>query len=138
MVRGCGGQPGMKRSTGSAPVTPSWTSSWPMKGPPEIAQAPTAITIFGAGTASYVDWSARRMFSEWAPVTSSPSAWRGEATNWTPKRARSQPTEFSTLVSSSQPLQPPAETWRSLRDRPKIRRVSSRRGNGRGRLRGRR
>ena len=54
------------------------------------------------------------MFSVTGPVISRPSAWRGEATNWMPKRPRSQPTVLSTLTSASQALQPPALTWRSL------------------------
>ena len=40
------------------------------------------------------------MFSGMGPVTSSPSAWRGEATNWIPKRARSNTTVPSTLTSA--------------------------------------
>lgn len=40
-----------------------------MYGPPEIAHAPDAITIFGVGTASYVFASASFMFSETGPVT---------------------------------------------------------------------
>ena len=48
-----------------------------------------------------------------------PSAWRGEATNWMPKRPMSKTTLPVTLSSASQPLQPPAETWRSLSERPK-------------------
>jgi hypothetical protein len=73
------------------------------------------MTILGSGTASYVFRSASRMFSLSAPVISRPSAWRGDATNWMPKRLRSQPTVFSTFTSSSQALQPPALTWRSFR-----------------------
>jgi hypothetical protein len=52
-----------------------------MKGPPAIAQAPTAMTIFGSGTASQVFFKASSMFLEMQPVMSRPSAWRGEATN---------------------------------------------------------
>jgi len=61
------------------------------------------------------------MFSVTGPVTTRPSAWRGEATNWTPKRERSNWMLPAALSSASQPLQPPAETWRSLSDRPKSR-----------------
>ncbi len=75
-----------------------------------MAQAPTAITIFGGGTASQVFCSASRMFSVTGPVISRPSAWRGEATNWMPKRPMSQPIVPSTLTSASQALQPPALT----------------------------
>src|SRR5712692_1724412 len=95
-----------------------------MYGPPEMAQAPTAITILGGGIASYVFFSASRMFSVTGPVMSSPSACRGEATYWMPKRARSKTGVPSTLTSASQPLHPPALTTRSLRDRPKSRRSS--------------
>jgi len=51
IVRGCGGQPGMNRSTGTMPAAPFATSGWSTYGPPEIAQAPTAITTRGGGTA---------------------------------------------------------------------------------------
>ena len=67
--------------------------------------------------------SASCMFSVTGPVISRPSAWRGEATNWMPKRPRSKTTVPSTLTSASQALQPPALTWRSLSERPKSRRV---------------
>lgn len=65
------------------------------------------------------------MFSVTGPVTTTPSAWRGEATNWIPKRDRSNCTLPAALSSASQPLQPPAETWRSLSERPKRRRIRS-------------
>jgi hypothetical protein len=48
-------------------------------GPPEMAQAPTAITRRGGGTASHV-FARRCAISGTGPVISSPSAWRGEAT----------------------------------------------------------
>ena len=79
------------------------------------------MTNFGDGTASYVFFSASRMFSVTGPVIRSPSAWRGDATNWMPKRPRSNTTVESTLVSASQALQPPALTCRSLSERPKSR-----------------
>ena len=67
------------------------------------------------------------MFFGTGPVTSRPSACRGEATNWMPNRPRSKPTVLSTLVSASQALQPPALTWRSFSERPKsLRAFSSR------------
>ena len=65
------------------------------------------------------------MLAETGPVTTSPSAWRGEATKATPKRDMSNwmfPEAFS---SASQPLHPAAETWRSRRDRPKSLRAFS-------------
>ncbi len=52
IVRGCGGQPGMKRSTGRSEPQPLWTSGLSRKTPPLMAPAPTAITSFGAGTAA--------------------------------------------------------------------------------------
>jgi len=52
-----------------------------MYGPPAMAQAPLAMTIFGAGTAAQVFSRPSRMFRETGPVTSRPSAWRGDATN---------------------------------------------------------
>jgi len=115
----------MKRSTGSRVSTPLCTASCPAKGPPLMAQEPTATTSFGAGVASQVFSRARRIFSLTGPVTSRASAWRGEATIWMPKRPRSYTVVLSTLISTSQPLQPPALTWRTLSERPKIRRISS-------------
>src|SRR6266446_2523948 len=93
-----------------------------MYGPPEMAQAPTAITIFGGGTASHVFFKASRMFSVTGPVISRPSACRGEATYWIPKRPRSKTGVPSTLTSALQALQSPALTTRSLSDLPKRRR----------------
>ena len=93
-----------------------------------MAHAPTAITSRGAGVASQVWYSARRMFVFTAPVITSPSAWRGEATNWTPKRARSNTTFPRATSSASQPLQLPATTDRRRKDRPnscRIRRSSA-------------
>src|SRR5215468_8970394 len=58
------------------------------------------------------------MFSLTGPVIRRPSAWRGDATNWMPKRPRSNTTVPSTLTSASQPLHPPALTRRSLSERP--------------------
>lgn len=52
VVSGCGGQPGINRSTGSRLSRPLLISSLPCNGPPEMAQAPLAMTTFGAGTAS--------------------------------------------------------------------------------------
>ena len=63
------------------------------------------------------------MLSVTVPVTTIPSACRGEATNSTPKRLKSNTTFPRATSSASQPLQPPAETCRSLRDRPKSRRI---------------
>ena len=80
------------------------------------------MTTFGGGTASYVFWRASFMFSVTQPVMRSPSAWRGEATIWIPKRPRSHPTVPRTFTSASQALQPPALTCRSFSDRPKSRR----------------
>ena len=57
------------------------------------------------------------------PVTSSPSACRGEATNRTPKRPMSHPMVVRTLLSASQALHPPALTWRRQSDLPNSRRV---------------
>ena len=41
MVKGWGGQPGTRRSTGTTASAPPRTSSCPAYGPPEMAQAPT-------------------------------------------------------------------------------------------------
>ena len=50
-VIGCGGQPGINRSTGSRLSSPSAISGLPRNTPPEIVQFPTAMTTLGAGTA---------------------------------------------------------------------------------------
>ena len=71
----------MKRSTGTIEPQPLWTSGLSRNGPPLIAQAPTAITNFGDGTAAYVSSSAVCMFSLTGPVMTMPSACLGEATN---------------------------------------------------------
>ncbi len=55
------------------------------------------------------------------PVTRSPSACRGDATNWIPKRPRSKTTVLRTLTSASHPLHPPALTCRSFNERPRMR-----------------
>jgi hypothetical protein len=54
IVSGWGGQPGMKRSTGTVEAAPPRWAGRPAYGPPLMAQAPTAITILGGGTASWV------------------------------------------------------------------------------------
>ena len=48
-VMGCGGHPGMKRSTGSRVSRPSVISSLPRNGPPDSVQLPTAMTTRAAG-----------------------------------------------------------------------------------------
>src|SRR3954451_14853009 len=50
------------------------------------------------------------MFAVTGPVTTRPSAWRGEATNWIPNRPRSKTTVPSTFRSASAELSPPADT----------------------------
>ena len=65
------------------------------------------------------------MFSETGPVTTRPSAWRGEATKATPKRDMSNCTLPEAFSSASQPLQPAADTCRSRSDRPKSLRAFS-------------
>ena len=50
------------------------------------------------------------MFSLTGPVTTSPSACRGEATNWMPKRPMSKTMVPKTFKSASQALQPAALT----------------------------
>src|SRR6185312_14225417 len=52
------------------------------------------------------------------PVTSSRSAWRGDATKYTPKRSLSYTGPMRPLISSSQPLHEPASTSRIARARP--------------------
>lgn len=52
IVSGCGGQPGMNKSTGTMEPAPFKICGWLMNGPPAIAQAPTAMTSFGGGKAA--------------------------------------------------------------------------------------
>jgi hypothetical protein len=68
---------------------------------------------FGIGNRFVGFNSACRMLAVTGPVTSRPSACRGEATNWMPYCPRSNTSVFNTLVSASQALQPPALTWRT-------------------------
>ncbi len=49
-----------------------------------MAQAPTAMTKRGAGMASHASASASRMLAVSGPLSTSASAWRGEATNSMP------------------------------------------------------
>src|SRR5262249_2546536 len=65
------------------------------------------------------------MFAVTGPVISRPSACRGDATNWRPKRPRSKTIVPRTLTSASQALQPPALTTRSFSERPNSRRSRS-------------
>src|SRR5579885_1739826 len=64
------------------------------------------------------------MFQVTGPVTSSTSAWRGEATNFRPKRSTSYTGLLSAWISSSQPLHEPASTSRIDRLRPRRRRAA--------------
>ena len=59
-----------------------------------------------------------------------PSAWRGEATNSMPKRPMSKLTLPRALTPVRQPLQPPADTERSLSERPNKRRISREQASG--------
>lgn len=52
LVSGCGGQPGMKRSTGRRVSRPQAVSGLSLNGPPVRAQVPTAITTRGEAVAS--------------------------------------------------------------------------------------
>jgi len=81
-----------------------------------MAHEPQAITIFGSGMASYVFKSAVSMFFVTGPVTNSPSACLGEATNCIPNLPISQPIVLRTFVSASQALHPPALTSLNFRD----------------------
>jgi len=56
------------------------------------------------------------MFAVTGQVTSTPSAWRGEATKSIPKRLESKTTLPSALTSTSHPLQPHALTCRSRKE----------------------
>lgn len=52
LVMGCGGHPGIYRSTGKSLSSPSVISGLPRNGPPDRAQLPTAMTTRGSGVAS--------------------------------------------------------------------------------------
>ena len=66
------------------------------------------------------------------PVTSSTSAWRGEATMPSPNRWRSWYGPEVRVSSCSQPLQEPASTWRIARLRPRSGVAARRCGGGGG------
>jgi hypothetical protein len=72
------------------------------------------------------------MLRETGPVIRTPSACRGDATNWIPNLPRSQASVLGTFVSASQALPPAALTCRSLRERPKGSRAFSSRAAGGG------
>ena len=65
------------------------------------------------------------MFAVIGPLRIRPSACRGEATMSMPYLEVSKLTLAVALISSSQPLQPPAETERSLSDRPNSFRIAA-------------
>jgi hypothetical protein len=71
----------------------------------------------GAGMASYVFNRASRIFLVTGPVTTIPSAWRGDAVNCIPNLASAKTGVFNTLRSSSQALHPPAEPGGAQRPR---------------------
>ena len=58
------------------------------------------------------------MLSGTGPISSMPSACRGDAAYDTPKRPRSHASVFRTFVSASHAPQPPALTTRSENTRP--------------------
>src|SRR5205823_1229734 len=70
------------------------------------------MTSLGEGVASNVLARGTAMFLVTGPVTSTASAWRGEATRRTPKRSASYTGPNVETTSSSQPLHDPASTWR--------------------------
>src|SRR5687768_4313276 len=123
MSAGSGGQPSTKTSTGTTRSTLPTTPYPPRKTPHVRAQSPTATTSFGSGVASHVLRSGTSMLRVTGPVTSSRSAWRGEATKWMPKRSLSYTGPVRPEISSSQPLQEPASTSRIASARPSRRRV---------------
>jgi len=65
-------------------------SGLPEKGPPVMVQLPTAMTTLRSAMASYVYNRAVFIFLDAGPVTTMPSAWRGDAIKLMPKRARSK------------------------------------------------
>lgn len=86
---GVGGHPGMYRDGFSTDSIPLPTTSPSTNIPPDIAQAPDAMTSFGSGTAPYVLSAASRMLVHIGPVTMRPSACLGDATTLMPKRCMS-------------------------------------------------
>jgi len=84
VVDGSGGHPGTCTSTGTTSATGPSTP-YPLANSPQlIAQSPTATTIRGSDTASNVRRNGTAMLRVTGPVTSSASAWRGEATSRAP------------------------------------------------------
>ena len=102
----------MNKSTGKMSSFPAVHSSPDRYIPPEIAQAPTAMTNFGAGMAAWVPHTAAAIFLVTGPMRIMPSECLGDAAKCIPKRPRSQASVFRTFVSASQAPHPPALTTR--------------------------
>src|SRR3990170_1297389 len=84
--------------------------------PQSMAQSPIAITTLGPGVASHVFRRGFAMLWVTTPVTSNPSAWRGEATSLTPIRSASWTGPKQEPISISHPLHDPASTCLSWMD----------------------
>jgi hypothetical protein len=80
-----------------------WSNRIPARGYPGASRSPDPFER---------SWS-------WV-LRNTPQYYMGDrSSNWIPKRPRSNTTFPVAASSASQPLQPPADTFRSLKDRPK-------------------
>src|SRR5260221_351796 len=107
---GRGGHPGICTSTGRKRSMPLSTLYPCLNGPPEIAQAPIAMTYFGSGIwlNNRTTWGA--IFLVTVPATIIKSAWRGEGRNTSaPNRARSKRDMVVAIISMAQQARP---NWR--------------------------
>ena len=119
IASGDGGQPGIRRSTGSTSSTgPTISSPLPRTLHPS-AQSPSATTTPRLGHRRVCGQERLRILVVTGPVTSSTSAWRGEATIPIPNRWRSVYGLDVRISSCSHPLHDPASTCRTARLRPR-------------------
>src|SRR5207253_11382745 len=105
---GVGGQPGISRSTATTSPTAPTTPYASLNSPRFSAQSPQAITTRGWGVAATVLRNGSTMLRVTTPVTSSASAWRGEATSRAPYCSASYTGPNAPPISTSHPLQDPA------------------------------
>src|ERR1017187_5253388 len=78
-----------------------------LNGPPEIAQAPIAMTYFGSGIWLYNRTTCGAIFFVTVPATIIRSAWRGEGRNTSaPNRARSHLAMEAAIISMAQQARP--------------------------------
>src|SRR5262245_8330024 len=94
-------------STGTKLSMPGTVLYEPWKGPPQIVQAPIAITYLGSAIWSYMRRTTGAIFVVTVPATSITSAWRGEKrTTSAPKRLMSKrpaPTAMNSIAQQAVP-----------------------------------